>query len=509
MKRLARHHPAIKHTAKRSLLTLAITMALMACQPIEETDKVEETTDETTAAPFVLNSVQDRLDWASCKQDKFADWFSDEILEGLECATLKVPLDNEHPNGQTIALALTRLPAQGDYPMGSLLVISGGPGDNSLQTVSQNMGDSQAVKEVLQNFDVIGFAPRGIAPSTPALDCGNTDSEQSAQEFVQACVKHSGSDLLKYISTQDAVLDIERIRMALGESRLSLIGYSYGTKVLARYVEQFPESVRAAVLDGVVDVTEDYFTSLTNQEAGFQKTFERFANYCVEYEACPFETADNYQEGFWQFLRGIEDKKLKDAGGYAITGDDVLAAMYDKLMWKSEWESVLLLMQDLKDNKTEVYNELVYEGADPNEPAVADLGLIAISCADGSPANKDNYLASAKAVDRASIYDNYRQKDDKDYLDTCYYWPHIGTDNIAEPIVSPKLPQIIFVAQTYDPTTPYQNAKRMAKFFNAPLISRDNDGHTIVLTGESSCIDNQVVSYLKSPARAVASQMCE
>lgn len=493
-----------------SFLFGCMLVALMACQPIDKTDKIDENDSTQTAnTPFVLNSVQDRLDWASCKQDKFGDWFDDEIMDGLECATLRVPMDNDHPNGQAITLALTRLPAKGDYPMGSLLVISGGPGDNSLQTVSQNMGESQAVNEVLQNFDVIGFAPRGIAPSMPALDCGDADSGQSAQDFVTACVKHSGSDLLKHISTQDAVLDVERIRIALGETRLSLIGYSYGTKVLARYVEQFPQSVRAAVLDGVVDVTEDYFTALTNQEAGFQKTFERFAGYCVEYEACPFEDPANYQEGFWQFLRDIESKELKDAGGYAITGDDVIALMYEKLMWKSEWDNIVWLIQDLKDSQTDAYNELAYEGADPNEPAIEDLGLIAINCADGAPANKDDYLKSAKAVDNASAYDNYRQKDDSDYLDACYYWPHVGTDKTDAPVPSPKLPQILFVAQTYDPTTPYQNAKRMAKFFNAPLISRDNDGHTIVLTGESSCIDNQVVSYLKAPTKSVASLMCE
>ncbi len=496
--------PTLNPLLKALCIATTATALLLACKPLEKDDTSEETADTQALSTSVV-SLQDSLIWDDCTSH--SDWF-DEIPESMQCATLTVPLDNSYPKGKTLDLALTKLPATGDYPIGSLLVIAGGPGDTSLDAVMTSFGDNKAVQDIKANFDIIGFAPRGVAPSEPALNCGDDTDETddvNSEAFVKACLKHSGKELLAHISTQDAVLDIERIRLALGEKRLSLIGYSYGTKVLARYVEAYPNSVRAAVLDGVVDVTEDYFTALAGQEKGFQATFERFAEYCTDFDACPFSDAKDYQVGFWAFLNEIDNKNLHDKQGNPITSDDVLALIQDNMLWRSDWDTIIMLMEELQDNKTDVYNELTEE----NDGATSDLGLIAINCADGAPADKSDYLNQAKAVDALSPYNNYRKRDDDYYLDACYYWQQVGSDSLAVPVVADSLPQILFVAQKHDPTTPYQNAVRMAKLFNAPLITRDGDGHTLALTGESACVDDSTVQYLKSPTTPIYSKSCE
>lgn len=507
---LKSNHPMLKPLCWLMLVTV---MPLAACQPLDKKDNTasEEptATEPSKNEPIKLVTLQNHLEWQDCTEH--SDWFDGDVPDNLQCTTLTVPVDNAYPKGKTIDLALTKLPATGDYPIGSLLIISGGPGDHSIDSVATSLGDGNAVDEIKANFDIIGFAPRGVAPSTPAIDCGESpsDEETSGEAFVAECVKHSGIEFLKHIDTQNAVLDIERIRMALGEKRLSLIGYSYGTKVLARYLEAYPNSVRAAVLDGVVDVTEDYFTALAGQEKGFQETFERFAKYCTEFEACPFDNAKNYQKGFWAFLNDVDDRKLKDKAGETITGDNVLTIIQDKLFWRSGWDSIIVLMEELSEGKTDTYNELFYEDSDPDEPATEDLGLIAINCADGAPADKKTYLEQAKAIDALSPYNDYQTRDDEYYLDACYYWPNVGTDRTDPPVVSKTLPQVLFVAQKYDPTTPYRNATTMARLFNAPLLTRDGDGHTLVLTDESSCIDDKVASYLKSPTTPIHSETCQ
>lgn len=488
---------------KTVLFMMILTLYLTACKPLEKTDT--ETTDEPkTASSTYINpdvvSLQQTLDWGDCGHTGWLEGAPDS----MQCATLSVPLDNDHPKGKTLSLALTRLPATGDYPIGSLLVISGGPGETSLDAVMTSLDDNEAVADIYQNFDIIGFAPRGIAPSTPSIDCGEVSEDIDAKDFVQACITNSSQELLSHISTQDAVMDIERIRIALGEQKLSLIGYSYGTKVLARYVEAFPSSVRAAVFDGVVDVTEDYFTALAGQEKGFQATFERFAKYCTEFEECPFDDAKHYQKGFWAFLEDIDQKNLLDQDGDPIGGDDVLALIQENLFWREYWDSIIVLMSELQDGQTDIYNELL-----GTKEVSSDLGLIAINCADGTPSNKSNYLAQSKAVDELSPYDNYRPRDDDYYLDACYYWGQVGTDSTEPPVLSDTLAQILFVAQRHDPTTPYENAKHMAKFFNAPLITREGDGHTLALTGDSLCVDNATVKYLKSPTTSIHSQTCD
>lgn len=486
---------------------MMLALVLTACKPLEKADATLTDTATDINKPYInpnVTSLQQTLDWGSCND--YADWFStDDIPESMQCTTLTVPLDNDHPKGKTLSLALTRLPATGDYPIGSLLVIAGGPGDTSLDAVMTSLDDNEAVADIYQNFDIIGFAPRGVAPSEPAIDCGDYD-EDSAEAFIQACLTKSGQELLSHISTQDAVLDIERIRIALGETRLSLIGYSYGTKVLARYIEAFPSSVRAAVLDGVVDVTEDYFTALAGQEKGFEATFHRFAKYCTEFEECPFDDAKHYQKDFWAFLQDIDSKELSDQNENPITADDVLALIQDNLFWQEDWDTIIVLLGELKNAQTDIYNELI---AADDSAMTSDLGLIAINCADGAPADKSDYLAQAKVVDELSPYNNYRPRDDDYYLDACYYWGQVGTDSTKPPVLSDALPQLLFIAQRHDPTTPYQNAQRMAKLFNAPLITREGDGHTLALTGDSLCVDNSVAKYLKSPTTPIHSQTCD
>lgn len=472
---------------KRPLATLIACTLVIACQPLDKAHTIDK-------AP------NGQLLWDDCQTK---DWFSDEQPDKLQCATLDVPLDSTQPKKGTLSLALTRLPATGER-IGNLLIIAGGPGDTSLNSVQESFGDNDTIHRIRKHFDIIGFAPRGVAPSTPALDCGAMADDDNAEAFVKGCITHSGK-LLPYISTKDATLDIERIRQALGEEQISLLGYSYGTKVLAYYVSQFPKAVRAAVFDGVVDTTEDFFTALAGQQRGFEETFRRFASYCTDFVACPFENADSYQEGFWQFLNDIDRQTLKDSQGNVISAEDVLSIIQDNLMWQDDWENIIALMEDLQAGSTDIYNELSPASDDDNP--LADLGLIAINCADGTPTDKNDYLEQAKAVDALSSYDNYRPKDDSDYLDACYYWPHTGTDLITLPVLNEPLP-LLFVAQKYDPTTPYRNAVMMAKHFDAPLITRDGDGHTLVFTGESQCVDNQAAAHLLAPNQAQKSRVC-
>lgn len=475
----------IKH-----LSALTACLILAACNPIDPSPS-----DDGNKSTSLL--------WHDCHHATFDLWFDNDTPQTLQCATLSTPLDSDHPDKDSLNLALTRLPATGER-IGNLLIIAGGPGDTSLNSVQESFADNEAVDTIRQHFDIIGFAPRGVTPSTPALDCGKPAADDSAEDFVKGCVAHSGK-LLPHISTQDATLDIERIRQALGDEPISVLGYSYGTKVLAYYVSQFPQAVRAAVFDGVVDTAEDFFTALAGQEQGFEQTFRRFAGYCTDFVACPFDEADNYKEGFWRFLNNIDHQALKDSQGQPITADDVVAVIQDNLMWQDDWENIIALMEDLQAGNTDVYSEL--SPASEDDSPLADLGLIAINCADGAPTNKGDYLQKAKAVDALSSYDNYRPKEDSDYLDACYYWPHAGTDNTALTPPPSKVP-LLFVAQRYDPTTPHKNAVAMARRFHAPLLTRDGDGHTLALTGTSLCVDEQVASFLKTPTNAQKDHTC-
>ncbi|MFB2589107.1 alpha/beta hydrolase [Acinetobacter sp. c1-l78] len=466
----------------------------------------------TTEAALNVPSIQ----WQSCRNKAYKDWF-DEVPKGLQCAIAQVPLDINQPKGKHIRLALSKMPATSKNPIGSLLIIGGGPGEQTLDFVDTSYYSTKITKSIRQRFDLIGYAPRGIFPSTPTIDCGKIDPESNdTQAFVEQCITNTDKDVLNNISTTEAFKDIEQIRRALGQDQISLLGYSYGTKVLSDFVQHYPSSVRAAVLDGVVDVTENYFDSLAGQEKGFQNSFERFAKYCLTHDACALRKGKDVNAEFHRFVRDVERKKLKDASGAYITADDILYRVQNNLYWSSSWEKILDLMFDFKRNNTYAYNEQSYGAYSDINPDTQDnsrdeVSLIAISCADGAPKNisREEYIAKSKWVDGLSPYDNYKAKKDEEYLDACFYWPNQGKDTYAIPKAPENLPQIIFVAQKYDPTTPWVNAQNMAKWFNAPLITRNGDGHTLVLTGESDCIDKAVVDYLLDPNKKVNSRECK
>ncbi len=492
------------------LCALGALCLLSACHEPANPQAVNNGTVKTSAptqAHVTAAHVPKSLEWASCHGSAYQSWFTQDIPSNLQCATLDVPLSYEalplstDTAAQRVTLALTRLPAT-QHKQGGLVVVAGGPGESG---VNPSVAPSAANAPLLAAYDIIGYAPRGVAPSTPTISCPVAAHEQSDstvsenEQFVRSCIEHTGLDVLKHISTRDAVNDLEQIRKALGNEKLTAIGYSYGTKVVASYAEQFPQSVRALVLDGVVDLSEDYFTQRINQEKGFQATFERFAAYCARERACFLSAEPQIAETqFHQLLRQLESKPvIVDANivdaNTRIGVDEVLSAMGTYLLWDDHWPDLAHALQALKRGSARPFAQLMQQL--PNEAANDALG--AINCADGAVhMDKEHALVQWRRVDEAATFGDHRPKTEAELLESCHFWPHPGTDQARIPIVAKDLPKLLFVAQRHDPTTPYQNAVRMAQYFNSPLLTREGDGHTLALSGVSSCVDQEVVAYL-------------
>lgn len=182
----------------------------------------------------------------------------------FKCATVTVPLDGADPGGTTIDLAMSRLPAADPTRrIGSLLINFGGPGvagvgelPNFAVLLAADAGDRD---NLVNRFDLVAFDPRGIGRSAP-LDCGidlaacyatdptPDDSTElaawvaGARQVADACGANAGP-LLTHMGTKDVVEDVERVRQALGEDRISFLGISYGTSIGARYADR-PRSLR-------------------------------------------------------------------------------------------------------------------------------------------------------------------------------------------------------------------------------------------------------------------------
>lgn len=495
------------------LPTLPLILLLTTLAACSHTDpKHTPTTTQTTGS----------ITWHSCQEPTYQHWFKDPNYpppEQLQCGYLNVPIDHQQPNGKTIRLAISRLAATGSNPIGNLIVLAGGPGQDSLNPNLHvnGMAEYGSNRMLRSRFHIIGIAPRGITPSEPEIDCGALPEAESRDPKVRVdgCIRLTDPQLLANISTQDAAQDIEHLRQALGGEKISLIGYSYGTKLLTTYAEQHGQHIRAGVLDGVVDTTETWFPMLANQKRGFQRSFNRFAAECSAKRNCLFSSRQRAQAEFHAFLRRVDGKNLRDRHGHSITGDKVLAAAETSLYWRQLWPLFQRMMNEIDNGQTQAYNQLTYDlgFAPPDEKGEmpsAHWALIAVNCADYAlPHNqRGNYLAQSRALDAASPYRNYRRASTAEYLDECYHWPHEGKDHFARPRLPEGSPHLLFISHTEDPTTPHHNAQAMAEHLNAPLISITGNGHTAAFFGQSSCTDKNVIQYLIDPQQLTDPRQC-
>src|SRR6476619_4376894 len=191
-----------------------------------------------------------------------------------ECGKLSVPVDYAKPDGDVAQLAMIRFKATGDK-IGSLVINPGGPGESGVKSAANLVNTMPA--SVRERFDLVGFDPRGVAGSTPAVWC-NSDADNDrlradpqvdyspegiahidneTKAFVQRCLDKTGKEFLANVGTANVVKDLDAIRVAVGDDKLTYLGYSYGTRIGSLYAEAHPDKVRAMILDGAVDPNAD------------------------------------------------------------------------------------------------------------------------------------------------------------------------------------------------------------------------------------------------------------
>lgn len=528
-----------------TVIAIPITVAALCVSGCSDR-KTDVPTAETPSGMEAFYSQP--IDWVPCGDNDTAGWFPGETVPGQVCAQVTAPLDYQAARGhavtdtETVRLAVTRRPAVGEKK-GTLLAISGGPGDPGLAMIDMVFPES-----VLANFDIVAYDPRGVGKSTPAISCPTPDapasvavedevaaSEQANRDLVAACIQGTGREVLRHIGSDEATNDVDLLRGALGEQRINLWAASYGTQIAAMYAVRFPNGYRAAVLDGVVDISERQNDMLVGQKRGYQDTFNRVIAYCtgeyqaVEHAECPLGSdPGNAEATFKQLLRDADANPVPTATGEPVTASEILGATTKGLLWQSGWAPYLRALDAARHGDGTAMRRIADTGNTTEEPGVGDTpaprqpadtttdaptepnALTAITCADTAQPSTDRAARQqdAQALFDASTYENYEPRPAVFPLDVCDLWPFPGAVHPAVPSRADGASPLLFVATRHDPTTPLANAERMAKYMNSPLLIREGDGHTFVFADMNRCVDDEVARYLEDP-NAVQDKVCQ
>ncbi|MFJ6378549.1 alpha/beta hydrolase [Kitasatospora sp. NPDC092039] len=458
------------------------------------------------ADPALKAFYGQQLAWGPCAKDPK----NEEDTSALQCAALKVPLDYTAPAGGTLDVAVVRNPAaKPDQRIGSLLLNPGGPGGSGVSSVTYEPKGFDG--PVHDRYDIVGFDPRGTTGTTP-LNCLddqardawlNTDQPGSdhGKQLADAC-QAKYAQVLPFVSTRNTARDMDVLRAALGDQKLSYLGMSYGTYLGSLYAEEFPDKVGRLVLDGATSASTSLIQHNIEQQAGFERALKAFAADCVTKTDCSLgKDPEQAPQKLAAFLDGLKDKPLTTEKGRTLGSsaawNGVLGLLYGgEKAWPTLRNGIGWAMVRGKGDNLLAFADS-YNGRDKegHYRSSADA-YTAIHCADGAtdaPAGEQLQAALADLAAKAPLiskHDPMAGLFDPD----CRIWPFRATEK-PHVIKSAATTPIVVVGSTGDPATPYAWAEKLtAELGNAVLLSRDGEGHTGY--GASKCVRASVDAFL-------------
>lgn len=530
--------PALRAAALAA--TVTVLLPLTACSDsgdgTADTDRTQNSPHAANAADTSMPAdlASQKLEWKPCPAPSAAQGggTAPTPLPGgtaWECSFMKVPLDYAKPDGDTIKLALIRAKASNPSKrIGSLIFNFGGPGASGVATLPEF---GTTYDKLRTRYDLVSFDPRGVGRSE-GVKCEN-DKQLDARfesdltpddaaevqayvnqqkEYVEACKKNSGSEL-PYVGTINAARDMNLMHQVLGDEKLHYLGFSYGTELGGVYAHLFPKSVGRAVLDAVVDPTEDSEQSSLGQAQGFQLALENFTKDCVNRgAACKLPGSTGKEVELWiaDLLQRLEKKPIPGLGtrqltqSQAITG--IAASLYSRETWPLLEEgldeadggngALLLALADSLNGRSD-------DGHYDNSTAANT----AINCVDTKQRfSVDETKAKLPEFQKASpIFGDYLGWG----LMACTGWPVKGAWDTPD-VSAPDAPPILVVGNTGDPATPYEGAKAMADALGKGVgveLTYKGQGHGAYNSGDA-CVQKAVGDYLLDGKVPAAGTVC-
>jgi len=426
----------------------------------------------------------------------------------LDCGTMDVPLIHDSTDQRRVLVDVVVLPGMGDGPHEPLLLNPGGPGGSGTELVREFAARDALPAALRERYDVVGFDPRGIGASQ-RIDCDrfgldDLDGYPLGREGLEtlavdstaaadACFAEYG-DVLQHLGSNAVVRDMEALRTLLDAPALHFIGYSYGTRLAALYLERYPESSGRIVLDGSLLPGGELAPLIVGQSAAQQRNLDALLT------ACGTTLADCDPNG----LNATFVSRLEDI---IDTDDELAIELFGTLLLESVESpdfgalAIPVLIDYARTGDLEPVVQLaqVVEGTGDEEDeeeefASDDIETVgrAVLCAD-DPARPDLDELVTVLAGLNEVSDLFAEADVA-LAASCIGWP--ASIDPVTPITTTVAPASLVIGGSTDANTPIEWAQAMAEAIGGVYLASDHDGHTSVFNGESRCVDDVVLAFL-------------
>jgi pimeloyl-ACP methyl ester carboxylesterase len=435
-------------------------------------------------------------------------------LAGMQCASLSVPVNYADPGGRkiTIALSMVRATAPKSKQQGIMLVNPGGPG-------APGRGLAGAVASLLtpavaSEYDIVGFDPRGVGGSVPALSCDPSfftgprpdyDPTSAAEEaqlvdraknYAAGCEQRFGW-LLPNMTTTDAAKDMDAIRTAFGVSKITYYAFSYGTYLGEVYATLFPDRVRRMVLDSTVDPAGVWYQDNISQDYAFQGRINAFFAWTAQASSTYHlgATATAVEQAYNRARSKLSAEPLDVNGKPQIGPDELDDTFIEGGYGNWLWPSLAQALSDfvVKGSASAMVAAYQANGEQTeNEFAVYN----AVQCSDVNwPRTWSKWTSDAQTVSRTAPFYAWGNTW---FNAACAFWPVRGPGTPMK-IGASGLPGILMLQGTLDAATPYAGALNARKALPAArLVAVEGDGNhgQSLQVPADSCVMNYLNNYL-------------
>jgi pimeloyl-ACP methyl ester carboxylesterase len=499
-----------------SLAALLVALGLSACSSGQAAStQAGGSTSTSAAAPGVATAGStaivpqaSTLHWRACGGQ----------LAGLQCASLQVPLNYADPGGRKITIALSMVPATAPraQQQGVMLVNPGGPGEPGRSMAADVAAGISP--QVAATYDIVGFDPRGVGGSSPALSCdpnffkgvrpdyipANAAAEQvligRAKSYAAACEKRFGW-FLPYETTANTARDLDQIRQAFGVKQVTYYGFSYGTYLGQVFGTLFPGTVRRMVLDSTVDPTGAWYADNLAQDYAFQGRIEAFFAWVAKYDSVYHlgSTASQVQASYYDIRAKLEKSPIMGPNGPLVGADElddtILLGGYLNSVWPSFAEA---LSQYRNDGSGDGLVTQFEQWGVQSENTFAVYN--AVECADVNwPRSWAKWQSDTLHAYQTAPFESW---DNAWFNAACAFWPVKGP---AKPfqVDGAKLPPVLMLQGTLDPATPYAGAQRAHKLLPSArmvVVQGGGDHGQSLESPPDACVQGYLNSYLATGA---------